>query len=187
MTMWKTTLAAALLATLPGAAPATEPSQAETWGLFGEQPLRLEAKVTDLLCALTGDCPTDCGAGKRPLGLVADDGRLIVLAKNAEPIFTGAVVDMLPYCGKRVEVDGLMVGEGPARVYQAQLVRLAGSGKPFEKTERWSKAWDAAHPAAAKSEEPWFRKDPAIGALIRKNGYFGLGLEADEKYLKEQQ
>jgi hypothetical protein len=42
-------------------------SQAKTWNLYAEQPARFEAKVVDLLCDLTGDCPDNCGEGTRQL------------------------------------------------------------------------------------------------------------------------
>ncbi|MFQ5565677.1 MAG: hypothetical protein ACE5EU_04870, partial [Paracoccaceae bacterium] len=40
-------------------------SQAKNWNLFGEEKALFEGRVVDALCVLTGDCPADCGAGKR--------------------------------------------------------------------------------------------------------------------------
>ena len=57
-------------------------SAAEEWGIEGEKKARFEAKVVDILCELSGDCPADCGAGKRQLGLLKDDGTLLLVAKN---------------------------------------------------------------------------------------------------------
>ena len=59
-----------LLFALPQSAVAQDfsaGSEAESWNLYAEQPARFEAKVVDALCELTGDCPADCGAGKRQL------------------------------------------------------------------------------------------------------------------------
>ena len=61
---------------------------ANSWGLPDEVEARFDAKVTDVLCVLSGDCPEDCGAGNRLLGLLQDDGTLVLPLKNAGP-FTG--------------------------------------------------------------------------------------------------
>src|SRR3546814_18758578 len=53
---------------------------ANSWGLPNEEIVRFEAKVVDVLCELSGDCPADGGAGRRQLGLVTDDGREGVFA-----------------------------------------------------------------------------------------------------------
>ena len=47
---------------------------AEEWGLPGEEVVRFEAKVVDILCELTGDCPADCSDGTRQLGLLTAEG-----------------------------------------------------------------------------------------------------------------
>ncbi|HIM45255.1 MAG TPA: hypothetical protein EYM34_03190, partial [Alphaproteobacteria bacterium] len=52
-------------------------SAADSWGLPGEEEVRFDAKVTDVLCVLSGDCPPDCGGGKRVLGLLKEDGELV--------------------------------------------------------------------------------------------------------------
>ncbi len=38
---------------------------AEEWGLPDEEVVRFEAKVVDIACELTGDCPANCGGGAR--------------------------------------------------------------------------------------------------------------------------
>lgn len=55
---------------------------AESWGLPNEEIVRFEAKAIDVLCELTGDCPADCGAGGRQIGLLTDEGELILPYKN---------------------------------------------------------------------------------------------------------
>ncbi|MCP4249804.1 MAG: hypothetical protein GY778_22405, partial [bacterium] len=89
----------AVLVLLSGAARA-----ADEWGIEYEEKARFEARVVDILCELSGDCPAGCGGGKRQLGLLKDDGVLILPAKNQD-IFAGAAHDLLPYCGKRIVVD----------------------------------------------------------------------------------
>ncbi|PPR17945.1 MAG: hypothetical protein CFH40_02535 [Alphaproteobacteria bacterium MarineAlpha10_Bin3] len=71
---------------------ATTANAAEEWGLPNEKIVRFEAKVVDILCELTGDCPKACGEGKRQLGLVNDEGKLILPLKNSV-IFAGLAAD----------------------------------------------------------------------------------------------
>jgi len=186
------TLLAAGLALAPPAlaqeGPFSAGSQAESWGLSGEETARFEARVVDVLCELTADCPADCGAGRRQLGLLrAADGVLVLAAKNGQPLFTGAGLDLLPFCGRTVEVDGLMVGDpdlAPARVFQVQLIRPAGADG-FVKADRWTQAWQERYPDLAAAPGPWFRKDPRVGALVARDGWLGLGLETDARFLEE--
>ena len=172
--------------------PFAKGSQAKNWNLLGQENARFEAKVVDVLCELTGDCPENCGEGRRQLGLLrAADGVLVLANKNVQPAFTGANLDLLPYCNQEVEVDGLLVGlpeYTPAKMYQVQLIRRKGETE-WSKTNRWTKEWAEANPEAAKEKGPWFRKDPRVNALIARDGYLGLGLETDEafkKYLFEE-
>jgi hypothetical protein len=166
----------------------SEGSEAKPWNLFGEHPARFEAKVVDILCELTGDCPDNCGDGRRQLGLVrsADDA-LIFPNKNSQPAFTGAVEEMLPFCGKEVEVDGLMIDDpdvGAKNIYLLQKIRETGDDN-WTKANSWTKKWAEANPEQAKIKGPWFRHDPDVNAKIAETGYFGLGHEADQKYFEE--
>ena len=70
-----------VLATLAAlAAPPTH--AADSWGLENERTLEVTGKVVDLLCALAGDCPAGCGAGKRQLGILTAEGRLLPAVKG---------------------------------------------------------------------------------------------------------
>lgn len=169
-----------------------EGSKAKNWNLLGQENAIFEAKVVDILCELTGDCVENCGDGRRQLGLLRkSDGVLVLANKNTQPAFTGANLDLLPYCNQEVEVDGLLVGledYTPAKFYQVQLIRKVGEEK-WNKTNKWTKVWAKNNPDEAKKKGPWFRKDPRINALIARDGYLGLGLERDEafkKYLFEE-
>jgi hypothetical protein len=185
-------LAAALIRF--GALPATaadfsKGSNAQELGLIGEVKATFSGKVVDILCELSGDCPANCGDGKRQLGIVRDaDNALVLVSKNAQFEFNGAVEDLLPYCGKAVDVDGLLLGDDPgmpAKVYMAQFIRLKGEAD-WTKTTRWTKAWAERNPEA-KGEGPWYRRDPRVKKQIDKSGYFGLGHEVDEKWRTENQ
>ncbi|MEO1017903.1 MAG: hypothetical protein AAFY56_09435 [Pseudomonadota bacterium] len=173
-----------LLATSVAAQDFSADSQASSWGLVGEEKGRFDAQVVDILCELTGDCPDNCGDGRRQLGLVrAADEKLIIVNKNGQPLFNGAVPDLLPYCGQTIGVDGLFVGEEGSKLYQVQLVRPEDG--EWTKTERWLEVWNEQNPALADQEGQWFRKDPRIEALIEENGYLGLGQEADAKFIED--
>ena len=163
-------------------------SIANNWNLLGQENAMFTGRVVDILCELTGDCAENCGDGRRQLGIVRDADRVLVLAtKNTQPAFTGANLDLLPYCGKAVEVDGLLVGLSemtPAKFYQVQYVREVGAPE-FSKTNRWTEDWRTRFPEEAKIKGPWFRKDPRVTSRIERDGRLGLGTEADEAFAKE--
>ncbi len=163
-------------------------SQAQSWNLGGEEKARFSGKVVDILCELAGDCTDQCGGGTRQLGIIRSaDNALVPVLKNGQPLFNGAIADLLPYCGEMVEVDGLLIKDetipGPG-LYQIQLIRRDGEAE-FQKANLWTKKWDEDHPEQAGQKGPWFRRDPAIIRQIEKNGYFGIGKEADKKYIEE--
>ena len=181
------TAVAAAMAMPAVAADFSEGSQAKPWGLVGERLARFEAKIVDVPCVLTGDCPEDCGAGLRQMAILREaDGKMLLAFKNIQPIFTGATVDLAQYCGQTVTVDGLLVGDEEytkgAEIMQVQTVTVGG-GEPA-KTDLWSKDWAEKNPDATGKGQ-WFRRDPRIKARIEAEGYLGLGLEEDQKYIEE--
>ncbi|MEO0820255.1 MAG: hypothetical protein AAF074_07480 [Pseudomonadota bacterium] len=179
--------AVALLAGPALAQDFSEGSEAKSWNLTGERKARFAAKVVDAPCALTGDCPEDCGAGLRQMVLIREaDGKTLLTFKNVQPIFTGATVDLAAYCGQTVTVDGLLVGDPEytkgAEIMQVQIVTTADG--TAAKTNQWSKDWAAKNPDVG-GKGPWFRRDPRINDRIAKTGRLGLGLEEDQKYIEE--
>ncbi|WP_299769952.1 hypothetical protein [uncultured Tateyamaria sp.] len=165
----------------------SEGSEARSWNLYAEVPAKFEATVVDLLCTFTGDCPADCGAGKRQLGLLrtADD-TLILPMKNSQPAFTGAAVELQPFCNQTITVDGLMIDDpelGANNVYLVQTIVPPGGGDKI-KANTWTKNWAAEHPEA-KGKGPWFRRDPRIKSIIAEEGYLGLGVELDEAWIAD--
>lgn len=181
-------LALALLASPAMAADFSEGSTAKSWNLYAEAPAFFEATVVDITCEITGDCTDNCGGGSRQIGLLrAADGVLVFPNKNAQSGFQGAAVDLLPFCGKTVEVDGLLIEDediqGAENIYQVQKIRETGA-QEWTKANTWTKAWEAKHPEAA-GKGPWFRRDPRVNAHIAQTGHFGLGLEKDAELIKE--
>ncbi len=188
-------IAAAVLATLASPAMAegefSEGSNAKSWNLLGEEKAKFEGVAIDALCVLTGDCPSDCGAGKRQMGILRSaDGAFLLANKNGQPAFTGATVDLAPYCGETVEIDGLLVGDkdvtpglGTGRLLQVQTVQRIDE-EEVHKTNVWTKDWAERNPDVG-GKGPWFRRDPKVAAEIEANGRLGLGAEADQKFIEE--
>ena len=161
-----------------------EESRAKPWGLSEEEPARIDGRVVDVLCELTGDCPDACGGGARQLGLLKPDASLVLVAKNGQPAFSGAAVDLAPYCGLAVEADGLMTGHSGQRFYQVQFIREAGAVE-WSKADRWTKARAASDPPLREGKGPWFRRDPRVLERIERDGYLGLGLEEDARFIAD--
>ena len=180
---------ALLLITGAQAADFSQGSKAKEWNLYGEEKAKFSGKVVDILCELSGNCSNNCGDGKRHLGIVRSaDNKLIAVLKNRQASFNGATEDLLPYCNKNVDVDGLMIGEdefAASRFYMVQLIRVAGEEK-WNKTTRWTKQWRKKNPEA-KGKGAWFRRDPRVKKQLAENGHFGLGLEFDQKYIEENE
>lgn len=158
---------------------------ANSWGLPSEEIARFEAKVVDVLCELNGDCPADGGAGRRQLGLLTDEGSLVLPVKNATP-FSGTQVELLPFLGKRVVADGLFMTNHGYKLFALQFVREAPDGE-WRGATRFLKAWAEENGLVADADETgqWFRHDPRVKALVEKDGKLGLGPEADKAFLGE--
>jgi hypothetical protein len=143
---------------------------ANEWGIDGEEIAQFEARAVDVLCELTGDCPEDCGDGKRQMGLLTDDGTLI-LAVKSRTLFAGAVLDLVAWCNRRVEVDGLLIKADPMTFYMVQRLRQPGTEK-WSGASAFSKAW--ARSNGQKNAKKWFRKDSLIKAVIEEFGPVGV-------------
>lgn len=181
-------VAAAVLAASPVlAADFSAGSNAKSWNLTGEAKATFSAKVTDAVCALTGDCPADCGAGKRSMVLIrAADDKTILVSKNLQTGFQGPNWDLAPYCGQTVEVDGLMVGEDPKLASQLfQVQQIKADGGEWQAAKGFTAPWKARNPDAA-GKGPWFRRDPHINQRLETTGYLGLGQEADDAFIADE-
>jgi len=142
---------------------------AEPWGIPHEKAVVLKGRVVDALCHLKGVCTPDCGAGKRQLGVVQADGRFRLVAKGNVD-FAAAVPDLIGFCGREVEVDGLLIENPAITLFFAQGVREAGSTAPFTPTERFKTQWEARNGAAPE----WWRADPEANAIIAETGPLGI-------------
>ena len=165
-------------------------SKAKEFGFEEEEKALFSGKVVDVLCEVAGECTDNCGNGARQLGIVRDaDNQLIFVLKNGQFSFNGAAEDLLPYCNKKVDVDGILVGEqeqSDAKFYMLQFIREEGAAE-WNKANLWTGKWAERNPDVAEGKGPWFRRDPRVQKQIDATGYFGLGHEADEKYRAENQ
>ena len=118
--------------------------------------------MVDLLCALTGDCPANCGGGKRQLGILTADGRLLPAAKG-NVFFAGATPDLLPHCGRTVYADGLLIENPAMTLYFAQYLKTTADAA-WAPTDAYLTQWTAAH---GKAEE-WWRADSAVAKVIAR-------------------
>lgn len=159
---------------------------AESWGLPDEEKARFEAKVVDILCELTGDCPDNCGGGKRQLGLLQDDGALVLPVKN-KAIFAGVVDELIDFCAKRVVADGLFTSNRGYKIFALQFVKQAPDGK-WRGADRFLPKWAERNGLDAKDPKVkrWFENDPRIKERIEADGKLGLGLAADKKFQESQ-
>jgi hypothetical protein len=161
--------AAALgLGVMAGAARA-----ADSWNLPGEEVSRFDAKAVDVMCVLTGDCPADCGGGRRVMGLLRDSGELVLATKNAGP-FTGTAHDLAPFCGQTVTADGLFTINYGVKTFALQFVRPQGG--EWRGANAFIREWAAARNLTTKDDKAkqWFRNDEMIGALIEEQGKLRL-------------
>ena len=164
----------------------SEGSEAKSWNLYAEVPATFEAKVVDVLCNLTGNCPDNCGDGTRQLGLIRTADNVMVLPlKNNQPAFTGAATDLAPYCDQTVQVDGLLIEDedlNASNIYLVQRIKTAAG--EWSKASQATKVWAKQFPEA-KGKGAWFRRDPRIKEIIGREGYLGLGLDADAAFIEE--
>ncbi len=150
---------------------------AEGWGIEHEKETRVEAKVVDLLCEVTGDCTENCGGGKRQLGLLFDDGRLVPVVKNFD-IFAGAVDDLQPFCGKRITADGLMISNPKMPLFALQFKREAPDGK-WSRANWFGKNWSKAN--GGKKAASWYKHDERVLKVLAEDGVYGVpGLKPAE-------
>ncbi|MBI1779476.1 MAG: hypothetical protein HYR63_29440 [Proteobacteria bacterium] len=171
--MQKTTIAVIGLATSLALAPGPARA-ADSMGLAGEKEFTAKVRVVDVACEVTKDCPFQCGAGKRLLGLKSSDGKLLLAAKDTGP-FTGAVRDLMPFCGKEIFVDGITVTNYGSTLFMLQRYR-GDEKKPWIEANQTVIDWAKTHKVKLDGPEAaeWFRNDAMIKAAVAKKGKLGV-------------
>ncbi len=162
-----------ILALILSALATAAPKAADEWGIEHEEKARFEAKVVDILCELSGDCPDNCGDGRRQLGLLRDDGTLILPAKNQD-IFAGAVRDLLPFCGRRLVADGLIIKDPQMTLFALQFKKPVDG--EWRRANWFVRDWANENGVAPDADEArsWFRHDPTIKRIIADDGVYGI-------------
>ncbi len=173
------TLLMSLIVTVSTISPAYA---AKSWGVSNEVKAKFVGTVVDVACELTDNCPDNCGAGSRQLGLKTADQGLILVAKNLT-LYTGAADELVGFCGQEIEVDGLFTESQNIRFFQVQKMRTVG-GK-WNKATRFHKAWAKKNDSTSRKAKRWYRKDERISNLIKRDGYLGLGPDKDAEYFKK--
>lgn len=141
---------------------------ADSIGGANEKPVELEGKVVDLVCELTGKCLPGCGAGRRQMGLLLANGRLVAVPK-APVDFAGAALDLAPLCGRTIRTDGLMFENPKMPVYQVQGIKADPAATAFALPDAFIRAWTAKN----GPHDEWMRADPAVRAQIGRTGPLG--------------
>ncbi len=141
---------------------------AEAWGIPGEKATVLKGRVVDAVCHLTGQCLPDCGGGRRQLGIAVAGGPFRLVAKG-QVDFAAAVPDLIGYCGREIEADGLLIEAPEITLFFVQGIRT-DSSQPFTPTDRFKTDWEARN---GKAEE-WWRADPEANRIIAEDGPFGI-------------
>jgi hypothetical protein len=161
-------LAAALVASF-SALPALA---ADELGTPYEKAFETSGKIVDIACEIGGSCPAKCGDGKRQLGVLQADKSLLPIVKGT-PLFANALESVLPFCGKTVFLDGLLISNPKMTVYFAQKVKETKDGAWID-TDGFETAFAKKH---GKTDE-WFRKDPRVAEALGAEGKLGVkGLE----------
>jgi len=148
---------------------------ADSWGLEGEEEAQVTGRVVDVLVELTGkNALANCGAGKRQLGIKTADGKLVMVAKDASP-FGGATFDLLAYCGKEVDIDGLFTEQHGIKYFVIQQIKAKGA-KEYAEANKWLAHWAKANQLKEDDEkvEEWFRNDKTVNAVIERDGKLGI-------------
>jgi hypothetical protein len=147
---------------------------ADSLGVSNEQLLVTKGKVVDLACELTHECPPDCGAGKRPLGLKTDGGKLYVAAKS-NTIFAGLSHDLVAYCGMEIIADGLTTSNYGTTLLMIQRFKPNGAAD-WVLTDKFATDWAKQQNAApdGKETEEWYRHDADVLRAVDRHGKTGL-------------
>jgi hypothetical protein len=143
-------------------------SAADSIGGQHEKPTVLTGVIVDLLCEVAKRCVSNCGDGKRTLGIRLPDGKLVAVPKGPAD-FGGPQADIAPLCGKTVTLDGLLFENPAMPLFHVQGIKTDPAAKDFTPADAFLKEWEARN---GKAEE-WFRADPLVRETIGRNGILG--------------
>lgn len=173
-------LASLLITIMLLGACATPAGEVDSWPVTNAQERELTGTVVDVLCELNGNCPDNCGNGKRQLAIKTEDSRTILVSKNLTN-YTGAVVELSPYCDQVVDLNGLFTEHSGVRFFQVQNVR--SSGGQWQRATDYLQAWSERTGRPLSEANNWQENDERVKGIIERDGVLGLGQEADQEYL----
>ncbi len=105
----------------------------------GEKAVVLKGRVVDLYCEVGGPARPIAAAASVNSG--SSTGRSALSAAKGNTLFAGAVADLAPYCGREVEIDGLVI-ESP-RMPSSFVQKLKAPGDAeFRPADAFGKAWE---------------------------------------------
>jgi len=149
---------------------------ADSYGVNGEKLVTIKGKVVDLACEVTGAACNvpNCGNGKRPLGLLAEDGKLYVAAKS-NTIFAGLLHDIVAQCGKSIIADGLTTNSRDSTLLMIQRFKTSDDGD-WVTTDKFAADWAKGHGTTADSKitDEWFRSDWVVKGAVARHGKLGV-------------
>ncbi len=172
-------LGALIITTLFLSACASRPGGIASWPVTNAEKSGFTGEVVDVLCELNGNCAENCGEGKRQLAIKTEDVGTIFVAKNLNN-YSGAVDELWQFCEKQVEVSGLFTENKGVRFFQVQNMREPGNS--WQKATRYAQAWAERSGKPSSLAGNWEAHDERIKEIIERDGYLGLGKEADEDY-----
>jgi len=173
-------LASLLVTSLFLGACATPVGKVASWPVTNGEESELTGTVVDVLCELNGNCANNCGDGKRQLAIKTEDSRTILVSKNLTN-YTGAVVELSPYCDQVVDLNGLFTEHKGVRFFQVQNVRPVGG--QWQRATGYLQAWSDRTGRPLSEASNWQDNDERVREIIERDGVLGLGREADQEYL----
>lgn len=159
---------------------ATKVGEVASWPVTNAQESEITGTVVDVLCELNGNCVDDCGSGKRQLAIKTEDSRTVLVSKNLTN-YTGAVVELSPFCDQVVDLNGLFTEHRGVRFFQVQNVRP--SGGQWQRATGYLQAWSERTGRPLSEANNWQENDERVQEIIERDGVLGLGQEADQEYL----
>ena len=160
---------------------ATPPGEVASWPITNAEEQAFTGQVVDILCELNGNCVESCGKGTRQLALQTEQAGTVLMAKNLTN-YSGAADELWQLCGQDVQVSGLFTEHQGIRFFQVQNVRPPGG--QWEKATRFAEAWAERSGKPLAQASNWQEHDERVRAVIERDGYLGLGPEADREYFK---
>ncbi len=178
---WFKSLSLIVVSALLLTACASGPGKIANWPITAAEQAALSGSVVDVLCELSGNCADNCGDGSRQLGIKTGDQGLILISKNLTN-YTGAADELIGFCGRPVEINGLFTDHEGVRFFQVQNMREPGG--QWKKATQFNQAWAKRSGKPVGLAGKWYLNDGRVDEVLTKDGRLGIGIDADEEYFQ---